>query len=299
MSEVNVDQLRGVDLNLLLILMVVLEERNVTRAAERVGKTQSAISHALGRLRALLGDELLVRAGGGMAPTPQAEALLPEVRQILCAVDMLLAPADAVVEPAQLRRRFAVAGPESALWPLMPRLLGLLGEEAPGLSVQVVGGEERVEARVLSGELALGWAVGAVAGVGLVTQRLCEDRFVCASASGGLTLRAYLSARHILIAPASAEAAVAAVLRDAGAEVALQACALSAALCAGPGCVVTLPARAAQALVAAGAPLVLSEPPLALPGMELSLVYHERERRDAAHRWLREAIARCVETAER
>src|ERR1700743_3021411 len=74
---------RRLDLNLLVVFDAVMQERNATRAAERLNMSQSAVSHALGRLRAMLGDELFVRTPEGMTPTPQAERLAPSVRQAL------------------------------------------------------------------------------------------------------------------------------------------------------------------------------------------------------------------------
>lgn len=80
MNEID---LRRVDLNLLVVFDVLMEERSVTRAADRLGRTQSAISHALGRLREQLGDPLLVKSGMRMLPSPFAEHLVMEVRPIL------------------------------------------------------------------------------------------------------------------------------------------------------------------------------------------------------------------------
>src|SRR5450432_1600933 len=83
---------RGVDLNLLGALDALLAERSVTRAAARVGITQSAMSHALARLRAILGDEILVRSGGTMIPTVRGEALAPPVSRALAEIGRALAP---------------------------------------------------------------------------------------------------------------------------------------------------------------------------------------------------------------
>ncbi|MFO0667468.1 MAG: LysR family transcriptional regulator [Polyangiaceae bacterium] len=79
------------DLNLLVVLDVLLQERNVTRAAKRLHRTQSATSHALGRLREQLGDPILVRVGGEMRPTPKAERLAGEVSRILRTISRVLA----------------------------------------------------------------------------------------------------------------------------------------------------------------------------------------------------------------
>src|ERR1700704_2154652 len=74
---------RRLDLNLLVVFDAVMQERSATRAAEKLNMSQPAVSHALGRLRAALRDELFVRTPDGMAPTPQAERLAPSVRQAL------------------------------------------------------------------------------------------------------------------------------------------------------------------------------------------------------------------------
>src|ERR1700722_11361881 len=84
--------LGSVDLNLLVVLDALLAERNVTRAASRVGISQSAASHALARLRALTGDELLVRGRDGMVPPLRAEELALPLREALAAISRALAP---------------------------------------------------------------------------------------------------------------------------------------------------------------------------------------------------------------
>ena len=86
--------LSGIDLNLLPALDALLRERHVTRAAQRVGLSQSAMSHALARLRELLGDPILVRSGRGMVPTERAEALEGPLRDALAALESALGAQD-------------------------------------------------------------------------------------------------------------------------------------------------------------------------------------------------------------
>lgn len=83
-------RLTAIDLNLLVALDALLSEGNVTRAAERIGLTQPAMSHALGRLRKLLGDPLLVRTPRGMRSTPRAEALIAPIRRSLADIERAL-----------------------------------------------------------------------------------------------------------------------------------------------------------------------------------------------------------------
>src|SRR5438270_11284905 len=81
------------DLNLLRVFEVLIEERSATRAGARLGLTQSAISHALNRLRHVLGDDLFVRGPDGMQPTERAAEIAPGLRQGLLQLELALAPA--------------------------------------------------------------------------------------------------------------------------------------------------------------------------------------------------------------
>ncbi|MFF3572382.1 LysR family transcriptional regulator [Nocardia jiangxiensis] len=83
LARSGLDRLASVNLNLLVPLLAVLEERSVTRAAERVGLTQSAMSHAVGRMRRLFDDDLLVRQGNGATLTPRALELIAPLRAVL------------------------------------------------------------------------------------------------------------------------------------------------------------------------------------------------------------------------
>src|ERR1700742_681948 len=96
----------NLDLNLLRVLDVLLEERSVTRAGERLGLTQSAISHALNRLRYALADDLFLRGPDGMRPTERASQIAPRLRQGLLQLQLALVPSDFV--PAETIRRFVV-----------------------------------------------------------------------------------------------------------------------------------------------------------------------------------------------
>src|SRR5688572_18861743 len=117
--------LSEVDLNLLVALDALLEARNVTAAAARVGLTQPALSRALARLRATFGDPLLVRTARGMRPTPRAEALAVPLRRALGDVARLLA-APSAFDPASARREFAIAGTDFTFLVLLPRLAAAL-----------------------------------------------------------------------------------------------------------------------------------------------------------------------------
>src|SRR6202035_2434361 len=95
------------DLNLLVVFEAVLRDRSVTKAGERLGLSQPAMSHALNRLRWMLKDQLFIRTPDGMQPTPRAEQLAQPVRHALSELQSALDPEEFV--PAQAKRRFALA----------------------------------------------------------------------------------------------------------------------------------------------------------------------------------------------
>lgn len=126
--------LAGIDLNLLVVLDALLTEAHVGRAGQRVGLSQPAASHALGRLRSLLGDPLLVRSGTRMMPTPRAEALRAPLREALDGVRTVLNQES--FAPATSRRRFRLMLPDPTAHLLLPPLLERLQREAPGMILE-------------------------------------------------------------------------------------------------------------------------------------------------------------------
>lgn len=117
------------DLNLLRVFDVMLEERNVTRAGARLGLTQSAVSHALNRLRYALNDELFVRGPSGMNPTARAVEMGPQVHAALTQLQAAVAPAD--FSPATSERRFVIAAGAYSCAVLTPPLVARMAAEAP------------------------------------------------------------------------------------------------------------------------------------------------------------------------
>lgn len=127
-------QLGRLDLNLLVTFEVLMTEGSVTRAAARLARTPSAISHSLARLREQVGDPLLVKSGSGMAPSPFAESLVAEVRPILRNIQRIVAP-PAPFEPATSTRLFRAAFADLAPT-LLPRVLAAVQRQAPRVMVE-------------------------------------------------------------------------------------------------------------------------------------------------------------------
>jgi DNA-binding transcriptional LysR family regulator len=164
------------DLNLLRIFDALADEKSVTRAGRRLGLTQSAVSHALNRLRFALDDELFVRGPDGMNPTARAAEIRPQLRRALDQLQAALNPGDFI--PAETRRRFSIAAPSAVGTLLLPHVIARMREEAPHaeLRVQRVGSD--VAEALESGRIDL--AVGGFGRVsaGFVKETLFEERMV-------------------------------------------------------------------------------------------------------------------------
>ncbi len=164
------------DLNLLRVFDALAEERSVTRAGERLGLTQSAVSHALNRLRYALEDELFLRGSDGMKPTPRATEIWPEMRRGLLLLQHALAPTE--FEAAEADRTFNIAASSYTGEVLLPHLIARVRAEAPRVQIHVrsldAGMAEALEAGRL--DLAIG-VFGRVAEV-FVRETLFEERMV-------------------------------------------------------------------------------------------------------------------------
>jgi len=125
-----------IDLNLLRVFDILYEERNVTRAAARLFLTQSAVSHALARLRDVLGDPLFVRIPSGLQPTKRAHELAPRLRMALAEIRSVVATP--MFDPAKSRQRFTISAATYFCMLIVPRLIALARESAPGISLQIV-----------------------------------------------------------------------------------------------------------------------------------------------------------------
>jgi DNA-binding transcriptional LysR family regulator len=298
--------LSEINLNLLVALAALLEEANVTRAAERVGVTQSAMSHNLRQLRAHFGDRLLVRGPRGMLLTPRAEALRGPLRRGLGELERVVRGQVSWV-PAEETRAFRVAIGDYVSVRLLPPLIDRLAREAPGVDVDVRPADlHDAAARLESGELDALVALRAGA-PGLRQRALVSDGFACLARQGhpeiagpdDLTLDRYCAVDHVLIAPTGAAGSfVDTALADLGRSrrVALRVPYFLVAplVVARTNLVLTAPALLADEL-AAHYPLQVLPAPLELSTFTLRLVWHERFDDDPAHRWLRDALVAAAQ----
>ncbi|WEG08509.1 LysR family transcriptional regulator [Microbacterium horticulturae] len=194
---------RKLDLNLVVVLDALLDERNLTRAAELVGMTQPAVSGALSRLRGLLDDPLLVREGRGFALTPFAESLLPAVSECMAEVHRMFEVLPEF-DPANSTRTFLLAASDYVLSELTSPLLSILERDAPHTNIEFDG--LPTEDVVSPIDLLRRDITIAAAGRGVPGKRtsLFSDRFVCivdaanpALRDGALSLSALHGLRHV------------------------------------------------------------------------------------------------------
>ena len=127
--------LHRLDLNLLVTFEALMDEGSVAKAAERLNKTPSAVSHALARLREQVGDPLMVKVGGKMQPSPFAESLIEDVRPILRSIQRVVTPPEPF-DPATSTRTFRIAVP--AITALIAEVFAGINEVAPGVALEWV-----------------------------------------------------------------------------------------------------------------------------------------------------------------
>ena len=177
-----------VDLNLLRVFDTLYELRSVTRAASRLGLTQSAVSHALGRLRRAIDDPLFVRAPGGLQPTARAVEMAPGVREGLVQLRGALSPT--LFDPASAVRRFTIAAGSYFCVLLVPELIARVRELAPGVMVRIqpLGPDLLSELDESSVDLALGAFTRIPSR--LTSERLYREELVWIAAAGNPLARA-------------------------------------------------------------------------------------------------------------
>lgn len=290
--------LRRIDLNLLVALDALLKEKNVTRAAQRLGMSQPAASRALGRLRALFADALLVEGPGGYVLSARAEELRPRLGSILAGVgEMLEANA---FDPAAATGRIRLLMPDLQAAVLAPHLLARLAREAPSLDLDIAalgtdgfGALERGDADAMV-------ALVDDAPAGIQRRRLYDEELVTLmraqhpALSRKLTLERFLALDHIVVSVTGLGAApVDEVLARMGRtrRVKLRVPNFFAAveIAAHSDLVMTLPSSLARA-AADMRGLVSLPPPLDLGVFTMSLAWHARQQDAPRHIWLRRAV---------
>ena len=293
----------GIDLNLLVAFDALMNERNVTRAATQVGVSQPAMSAALSRLRNLLGDPLFLRSADGLLPTPRAKELADPIAQALRQIGRAL-----VEEPrfdaSEATLTFNLGLSDYPAFVLLPTLLDALQREAPGVFITVHAFNDRDAAVDLLDAGEIDAAIGVPPtqpDQRILTRHILSDEFVTIvskdnpAARRGMNLKTYLSLKHVLASPeGDRHGLVDQALEQRGLRrtvaLALPQMFAMPDIVARTQTTATLMKRVALKS-AIGRKLVLFSPPVVLPEIGFSLIWHRRSDGHPAQRWLRDFIA--------
>lgn len=302
MHEVN---LTSLDLNLLVVLQALLEERHVTRAAEKIGLSQPAMSRALGRLRRLFGDPLLVKTSRGMELTVRAEHLIEPLNRALTEVCRVITNPN--FDPATVKGVLKIAAWDYETATIVPLVVTRLAKEAPHLEVLMIPQQTFSLDKLEQNSVDLMLGAFAEIPAGFHHERIMSDRFISVVRSGHPLLKGevtperFITFRHIVVSiTGEGLGPVDHGLQKIGLKrhIALRVPNFIAAfLCVSTtDLIATLPYRLATQL-AGSVNLQLIEPPVQLGRIRVSQVWHERQHYDPAHIWLRNLVQEEAEQA--
>ncbi|MFO0612862.1 MAG: LysR family transcriptional regulator [Polyangiaceae bacterium] len=291
--------LGGVDLNLLVVLDDLLETRSASATARRLGRTQSAVSHALSRLRSTFDDPLFTRVGASLRPTPLAERVAAPLRAVLVDTQALVNRSRAV-DPARLVRTFTLACTDFAEIVLLPSLMPRLRVEAPGVTVVTRALGAEVEQALMSRDVDLAYGTRFRPLSGIQEEAVAyEDMRVLLrrghpATKAPLTPKSYAALDHVLVTPRG--------LPGGAVDRALEPLGLTRTV------VLRLPHFVAAALVVAQTDLVVTLPegvarrvtaiadlearplPFEMPGFTFKVAYASSLAEDAQHAWFRRLV---------
>lgn len=293
------------DLNLLPVFLALMEERNVTRAAEKLGITQPALSNALTRLREMLVDPLFIRERYGMQPTQKAEAMAPVIAEALAMIDGVVLGQQAF-DPAKARQLVTIAPNSYAEFVLLPAIVARLREQAPGIQLRLVPfGTDLAETGVMSGSTAMVLGRLVEPPDNLIVQHLFDEGLDCVvradhpTVRGKLTRKQFEQLRHVnMLPPGRLRVGLFQVLEKHGLQrdVAVSVTHFLAIpeMVAATDYVAALPSLMCRRL-AHDTRLKVLPSPLDLGTFPVEMGWHVRYRHDPAHRWLRALIAEVAQ----
>jgi DNA-binding transcriptional LysR family regulator len=310
--------LRTLDLNLLKVFDAVMSERSLTKAAQQLSLTQPAVSNALRRLRDALGDELLVRKGRALEPTARGQELWQAVSDALKRLQAALAPS--VFEPEGATTTFVLTMADATAAELMPPLVALITQQAPGVSLRVVPLTTRDPRRLLDeghADLALGHFPAAMSdltaraqageAVSFLHHRLFQGDYVCVMrkghplAEGPLTLNRYCEARHMLVSFSGRafgfiDEALATMGRSRRVVLTVNQFFTAGRVVAHSDLLTVLPRRFIN-VTGLVDQFVLRELPFVAPTIQVDALWHQRQDGVSAHAWLRAQVESLASAA--
>jgi DNA-binding transcriptional LysR family regulator len=298
---------RRTDLDLLRVLDAIHAEGGVTRAAERLNLSQSAISHSLARLRQVFGDKLFTRDGRQLSATPLTRDLIGPLRQGLQALDRLVANAGRF-SPATAEAQYTISLRDPTETLMLPRIMRQIAQAAPGVALRTVQVRRRnLEAALATGAVSLATDIALPLSESVRRQKLSADRMVVVARRGhpqlrkGLSLESYLAQDHVMVTSRRQGPGLEDVelsKRDLRRRVRLRCRNYLAALgaVAETDLLLTMAERYAHRF-APGLRLQVLPLPLRMPTLDLYLYWHASADGDAASRWLRGLVVDSFRTA--
>lgn len=297
--------LRNLDLNLLKAFDALIDERSVTRAAERLSLTQPAVSGILNRLRDSFGDPLFVRVQRGIAPTPRALELAGPIKQVLAEIQQILKPQ--VFDPASANFTLSLAATDYALRAVVVPFVAALRPLAPGIRVAVRQlDESAVLERMERGELDMALLTPQSTAPELHSRNLFDEHYVCILREGHpsvaetLDLETFCALEHAMVSlrgggfHGATDDALAMLGLHRQVKVSVPSFVMLLDIVRTSDLVALVPSR----LLDGAAGLVRLEPPLAVRGFSKTLVWHPRTHEDLGHRWVRELLTQsCASQA--
>jgi len=290
-----------VDLNLLIGLDALLEQRSVQDAAAALHLTPPAVSRTLGRLRVATGDALLVRNGREMIPTARALALRDEVHDLVQRAAAILEPAGEL-DLARLERTFTIRANDILLAAFAPGLLEVVTRDAPGVELRLLGENPDDDKNLSRGEVDLDVGSLPDRSASIASNVIGTDEMALAVraghrlSAGTLTLPEFADAVHIVVSRRGLlHGPVDAVLEAHGLRrrvaAALPSFAAALAIVESSDTVCVLPRRLG---VPGGRPLAALPLPFPLRSVPAVVSWHRRHDTDPAHRWLRDTVAGII-----
>jgi DNA-binding transcriptional LysR family regulator len=296
------------DLNLLVALDVLLEEQNITRAAERLHMTQSATSGVLSRLRTYFEDELLVQVGRKMQPTPYAVELSEPVREVLLTIQSSIT-AKPVFSPAASKRHFRLVTSDYLISVLFAQVIQKIHQEAPNITFEMLGPSDNSGELLVRGEVDLMIVPERYIIDGHPSQLLFEEDHVCVVWQGNtqvgdsLTLEQYMEMGHVSVGfgrtrhMSIEEWFMNQYGFNRRLEVITNDFNTLPQLIVGTQRIATMHQRLAR-LYAEYLPLRILPPPVKIPVMREFMLWHRSVEGDPMHRWLRERISEFIQHLE-
>ncbi|EDT03109.1 transcriptional regulator, LysR family [Burkholderia ambifaria IOP40-10] len=293
------------DLKLLQLFDLLYDARSVTRVAEQLGQSQPTVSIWLGRLREHLHDPLFIRTPGGMAPTPQADALIGPCREILESLRRFAAW-EIAFDPATAQRRFRICMTDASHITLLPRLLAHVRAQAPGVRLEAARIDGNTERALESGEADL--AIGYVPwlGGGIYQQKLYDQDWVCLAnrhhprIRGRLGVKQYRSEGHVAItAGTGAQLLDQALMRERierQVVLGLPGFLGLGAIIQSTDLITTLPRHIGETLAQAN-DLTVHACPIEVEGFAVRQHWHSRYHHEAGNRWLRGVVVQLFANA--